>query len=144
MGLVEHLHDAVEESAATQIEHWNGVDVSVNARLQHGVLIQGGFSVGRTSTDNCAVVAQARDLIVNSVLGTATPAAYCHMDTNLMGQTQVKILGTYLIPKVDVNFAATFQSVPGPQISANYLGAERRRSSRRSGVRCRAAPPTSA
>ena len=30
-----------------------------------------------------------------------------------MGQTQVKLLGTYLLPKVDVNVAATFQSVPG-------------------------------
>ena len=38
-----------------------------------------------------------------------------------MGQTQVKLLGTYLVPKVDVNLAATFQSVPGPQISANYI-----------------------
>jgi len=37
-----------------------------------------------------------------------------------MGQTQVKLLGTYMIPKVDINYAATFQSVPGPQISATY------------------------
>jgi hypothetical protein len=37
-----------------------------------------------------------------------------------MGQTQAKFLGTYLIPKIDLNVAATFQSVPGPQISANY------------------------
>ena len=37
-----------------------------------------------------------------------------------MGQTQAKFLGTYLLPKIDVNLAATFQSVPGPLISANY------------------------
>jgi hypothetical protein len=96
-----------------QIEHWNGVDLSINARLQHGVLLQGGVSTGRTSTDSCAIVAAAPE--TNS-LG----APYCHVDTNLMGQTQLKVLGTYLVPKANINFAATFQSVPGPQISATY------------------------
>src|SRR5262249_27086785 len=42
-------------------------------------------------------------------------------ETNLMGQTQVKLIGTYLVPRADVNVAATFQSTPGPLISANYL-----------------------
>ena len=97
-----------------QIEHWNGVDVSVNARLQHGIGLQGGFSTGRTTTDNCAVIAAAVDL-------SPTGAPYCHVDTNLMGQTQVKLLGTYLVPKVAISLAGTFQSVPGPQISANYV-----------------------
>src|SRR5262249_39472748 len=44
-----------------QFEHWNGVDVSVNARLKSGLLVQGGFSVGKTMTDNCAVLAAALD-----------------------------------------------------------------------------------
>jgi len=34
--------------------------------------------------------------------------------------TQVKLLGTYQIPKADVRLAATFQSFPGPEIAANY------------------------
>jgi len=96
-----------------QIEHWNGVDLSINARLQHGVLLQGGVSTGRTSTDSCEIVAAAPE---TNPLG----APYCHVDTNLMGQTQVKLLGTYMVPKVGINYAATFQSVPGPQISATY------------------------
>jgi hypothetical protein len=38
-----------------------------------------------------------------------------------MGQTQFKMLGTYQVPKADVTLAATMQSVPGPQLAANYV-----------------------
>ena len=107
-----------------QIEHWNGMDVSVNARLKNGLLLQGGFSVGQTMTDNCAVLASQPETVAGGgfLLPQTTPATvpYCHVETNLMGQTQVKFLGTYLMPKIDVNLAATFQSVPGPLIAANY------------------------
>jgi hypothetical protein len=41
--------------------------------------------------------------------------------TNWIGQTQFKMLGTYQVPKVDVTVAATLQSVPGPQVAANYI-----------------------
>jgi hypothetical protein len=95
-----------------QIEHWNGVDASVNARLEHGILLQGGFSVGRTIMDNCEIRANS---------GGNPSQRFCHTETDLMGQTQVKLLGTYLVPKVDVNIAATFQSTPGPGIAANYI-----------------------
>ena len=44
------------ENYGKQIEHWNGVDVIVNARLANGVFLQGGTSTGRTSTDNCDIV----------------------------------------------------------------------------------------
>ena len=40
------------------IEHWNGFDLSVNARPRGGVVVQGGLSVGRTSFDNCEIRAK--------------------------------------------------------------------------------------
>ena len=40
-----------------QIQHWNGVDLTINARPRRGVTLQGGVSTGRQETDNCAVVA---------------------------------------------------------------------------------------
>jgi len=92
----------------SQYEHWNGVDLNVNARLQKGVLVAGGFSTGRTSTDNCDVVPK---------LDNPSPL-YCHIDTNFL--TQVKAFGSYTIPRVDVTVATTLQSIPGPQILANY------------------------
>ena len=43
----------------------------------------------------------------------------CHVDSNFL--TQVKFLGTYMIPKADVQVAATFRNLPGPNILSNYI-----------------------
>jgi hypothetical protein len=96
-----------------QFEHDQFVDVSISARLRPGILLQGGISTGQTVTDNCNVLAAAPD--INPV-----GIPYCHQVTNWMGQTQLKMLGTYRVPKADVTVAATVQSVPGPQVAANY------------------------
>ena len=92
-----------------QIEHWNGVDVTVNARLGRGVLLQGGLSTGRTMTDNCDVVAKIDN----------PSTRFCHVETSFL--TQVKFLGSYTVPKADVQVSGTFQSIPGPQIRATYV-----------------------
>ena len=97
------------DSYGRQIEHWNGVDATVNIRLSQGAMLQGGVSTGRTTTDNCDLLAK---------LDNPSPL-YCHVDTAFL--TQVKLLGTYTVPKADVRLAATFQSFPGPQILANYV-----------------------
>ena len=105
------------------IEHWNGVDFTVNARPADGVVVQGGVSTGRTSTDVCEVREKIPELTVSSgwsafpVLGPTYP--YCKVDTNFL--TQVKLLGTYNVPKIDVLLGATFQSVPGPHLGALYV-----------------------
>ena len=53
-----------------------------------------------------------------STATSATPLSYCHVDTPFL--TQVKGLGSYTIPKVDVQVSGSFQSVPGPLVAANY------------------------
>ncbi len=55
-----------------QTEHWNGMDFSANARLQNGLVLQGGVSTGRTTTDNCEVIAQFDQ---GAVFGGAAPGA---------------------------------------------------------------------
>jgi len=104
-----------------QTETWNGVDFSVNARMANGVTLQGGISTGRTVTDNCDIAKVAGTTTTGfGVALTDNPTQlYCHNVQHFL--TQFKMLGTYGIPKVDVNFAATLQSSPGAAITANYI-----------------------
>jgi hypothetical protein len=97
------------------------VDFSVNARLTRGINLQGGISTGRTVTDNCdiAKVAGTTTTGFGTVLTDNPTQLYCHNVQDFL--TQFKMLGTYSIPKVDVNLAATVQSSPGAIITANYV-----------------------
>jgi hypothetical protein len=100
-----------------QSEFWNGVDFSANARLQNGILLQGGISTGRTTTDNCDVIANDQGAVFGGAAPGAGPSLRgCHVQAAFL--TQVKLLGTYLVPRIDVNVAATVQSTPGPVLSA--------------------------
>jgi hypothetical protein len=100
-----------------QIEHWNGVDVTVNARPATGVLLFGGVSTGKTISDSCEVAA-----LVPESLGMR-PLEFCHIDSPFL--TQVKLNGAYTIPRADVLVSATYQSIPGPVVQANYVITER-------------------
>ena len=46
------------------------------------------------------------------------PSKSCHMEQNWL--PQVKFLGSYTVPKIDVQIGAAFQSIPGIEYSALY------------------------
>jgi len=108
-----------------QIQHWNGFDLTVNARLRQGLLLQGGLSTGKTIADNCEIVAKVPGLLLGAtLLGTANanvwlPQSSCHQESPFL--TQVKFLGSYTVPKVDVQVSGSFQSIPGPLLIANAV-----------------------
>jgi hypothetical protein len=101
-----------------QYEHWNGVDFTINARMSNGLTVQGGVSTGRQVTDNCEIRAALPESARDPFTFNPTPDDYCHVVQSL--QTQTKLLGTYLVPKVDVQIAATFQNNPGYLLASNY------------------------
>jgi hypothetical protein len=123
------------DSYGKLIRHWNGVDASVSARPRNELLIQGGVSTGREGTDWCDAAAKLPEAafglspltLIGSLptvgfgggAGVMTPAEFCHQSTGFL--TQVKLLGSYTIPRVDVLTSATFQSIPGPQVLALYV-----------------------
>jgi hypothetical protein len=102
------------EQFGRQLSHWDGFDLTVDARLR-GLLVQGGLSTGKTMTDNCEIVDDLPELT------GATSLAHCHQETPYLGQ--YKALASYTFP-YGVRVSGTFQSLPGPEVAANntYLG----------------------
>jgi hypothetical protein len=96
-----------------RVENWHGVDVSMNARTAIGLLVFGGVSTGKSTFDDCEIARQLPD-----VLGTR-PLEYCRVESPFL--TQVKANAAYTIPKADVLLSATYQSIPGPVIQANFV-----------------------
>jgi hypothetical protein len=95
---------------AKSTEHWNGFDINVNARGAGGLTLSGGISTGKKTEDSCEIRAKLPELTpLNPYCKTAEPFL-----------TQFKMLGAYLVPRLDVLFSATFQSAPGPALAANF------------------------
>jgi hypothetical protein len=91
-----------------QRDYWDGADVTLNARPRPGLFFQGGVSTGRRVQDICEIVGKVDN---PSLL-------YCHREEPLL--TLVKGYGSYTVPRVDVQFSATYQTKPGPLVLAEY------------------------
>jgi len=100
-------------------DHWFGFDIGLNARLPQGIVFQGGLSTGHQTTDFCDVQdpAKAGDKALVEMLG-ASSLTTCHMEQQWL--PQVKFLGSYTVPKIDVQIGASFQSIPGVEYAASY------------------------
>ncbi|HJZ77946.1 MAG TPA: carboxypeptidase regulatory-like domain-containing protein [Vicinamibacterales bacterium] len=129
VGQVQDLAQLDRNFGAEPTEYWHGFDTSVNARLRNGLIVQGGTSTGRTVQDNCALrsvvpetynwttLDTTQSLRGDSTAGLTSP--YCRIVTPF--QTSFRGLATYVVPKLDVQVAATWRSDPGPAILANYV-----------------------
>jgi hypothetical protein len=93
-----------------QRRHWNGVEVGFNARVRGGLTFQGGTSTGRRVDDTCEIRAALPE--------TALLNPYCLQEPPFM--TDFRGLGSYTIPRIDVQVSGTFQSLPGDPLNANY------------------------
>jgi hypothetical protein len=103
------------ENYGDRKETWNGVEVNFTARIRDGLTLQGGTSTGRTTTDTCEIRAQLPEM---TTLGLNPLTAYCRVEPPF--RTQVKGLVSYLVPKIDVQVSAAYQSLPGSSLAANY------------------------
>ena len=113
------------EDVGAYVRYADFIDVNLSARLGSGLTLQGGTSTGRVRTDTCAVRAAVPEF-------QATPSsltdAFC--DVTQPMRTTYKGIGSYVVPKIDVQLSATFSSLPGVALTATrtYTSAEVARS----------------
>jgi hypothetical protein len=108
----------------SQYQHYNGFLLQMSARPHNGFTLQGGFNIGKTVQDNCAIRAQFPDLNVPGLDVSSGPPVnsldpYCHIATPWLWR--LTGFGSYIIPKIDVQFSGTFRSDPGQALQANLF-----------------------
>jgi hypothetical protein len=137
VGQVDELAQSYK-NFADQIENWQGVDVSIVARLPNGLTVQGGTSSGRRLADSCDVRAKLPELGSNDT-GLATNSSVT-ANVNALGggpfalsvrnpycriaepyRTDFRGLASYIVPRIDVQVAATWASIPGDSLRADYI-----------------------
>jgi carboxypeptidase family protein len=95
---------------------YDGFDLDVNARLVRNTIVSGGFSWGRERINTCAL----KDDLSLTQTGSGRngdPRHETFCDTHPNWNPQFKGQVSYRLPW-DVNFAATLQSLSGPEIRA--------------------------
>jgi hypothetical protein len=120
--------------------NYNGVDVTVNARLR-SVTLQAGTSSGNNVEDECGVVAQHPDIYISGLGWGGTldffkqfnpsigqwPQSFCRRESGW--KTNIKGLASYVVPKIDVLLSGTWHSVPYPgnnfpSVTSQSIGAQ--------------------
>jgi hypothetical protein len=119
---------------ASQFGHrsdvYTGIDVTVNARLSHGVVVLGGVTSGHEVTDQCFQVNSPQDLYytsnvtgasANSNFGTTSTLFPCHISPPWYSNTQVKFAVVYPLPWWGIKFSANEQNLPSIPLTASYV-----------------------
>jgi len=120
-GQVDNL-STLADKYGKEYQYFNGFDVTLSLR-QGGLTLQGGTSTGQNVADACEARDNLLELnqgigagLVGSTVSTTSP--YCHVAYGWL--TQLRGLGSYVIPKIDAQVSAVFQSKPGQLLAANY------------------------
>ena len=128
-GIAPNNYNTLSDTYGKMTDHWNGMDFTVNARLA-AVTVQGGYSFGRESINACDVTAKVPELLNNSAGASPAPLAgpgFTGAGFNLANvwlspancnnkeawQHQLKLVGIYTVPKIDVMVSGTYQDTPG-------------------------------
>ncbi len=122
------LNDSVITQASnygprTQI--FNGIDVTMNARLKEGAQFAGGLSTGRTVENSCATVDYPQDaktgVGANIVRANTDPIVpgYCRSTPPWLAGTQVKFMLIYPLP-FSLQTSVIYQNFSGIENTATY------------------------
>ena len=103
-----------------QVETFNGIDTSVNARLRRGVFLSGGVASGDIHQNECGVRIDnpSQRVVALPGGGATTFDTFCDWHTGWL--TQVKASGSYTLPWHEVQLGAVLQNLPGQPILAAW------------------------
>lgn len=94
----------------------NSLNVNVTARMRSGLMLQGGLNTGKSNNDYCEVRQAIPEWTV--VLAQNPTNPWC--DTSTGWVTRATALGSYTIPKIEVQVAGTLRSDQGAPLAANW------------------------
>ena len=139
-GTPAQLHSTLADKYGDMSESWTGFDIYATARAGNGLLFQGGTSTGRAARNSCEIIEKIPEMqyfapaggqvtgagsagsgFVSQVVAEGVRQSSSWCDVTEKFTTQVKLLGSYTVPRVDVQVSGTFQSMPGPGLEANYV-----------------------
>jgi hypothetical protein len=88
--------------------YWQGVEMTVNARTSGGLTLQGGFTAGAGTRDQCDIWKALPELTV--VAGTNQQISACRIEEPMLWAWRG--LANYIVPTVDVQVSAILRSQP--------------------------------
>jgi hypothetical protein len=109
------------ENFGEQRDAYDGVDISLNVRLPGGATVAGGTNTERFRSNFC--YAKDDPTLTPSTLTSITVQtgrSLLDCDISMPWQSQFKLYGVYPLPWAGLVFSASFQSQPGPEITASY------------------------
>jgi hypothetical protein len=89
--------------------YWHGADMTVTARTNNDLTLQGGFTTGAGTRDFCAVASAVPEIYTQTgswLLNQQSSA--CHVEEPWLWNWRG--LATYIVPKVDVQISAIMRS----------------------------------
>jgi Carboxypeptidase regulatory-like domain len=94
----------LESMFGTRVNNYDGIDLTGQSRLPHGINVSGGLNIGRTHTNTCFVI--------------DSPQALRFCDTRPPFQPNMSFVGVVPLPWYGMSTSFTYRDYPGFQISA--------------------------
>ncbi len=112
------------QTLATNYGDWgqvaNSFNLNVTARMRNGLVLQGGFNTGVSGNDYCDVRQAIPEWNVLPVLPLNQSPTNPWCDTSTGWVTRMTALGSYTIPKIEVQVSGTLRSDQGAPLAANW------------------------
>jgi hypothetical protein len=103
---------------AERDSHWDGVELTVNARLRGGLTAQLGSSTGRGVVNTCETITRYAPTTATNTGSAGPDPRGCNNAEPW--QSTIRGLASYTLPKIDVLVSATVRSQPQTAITATW------------------------